>query len=305
MRITFKYATYILLFLFSHNVLAQDFEIIKIQSAYYPAQVVEEFAEDVEIGFWEWSGQIAIPQLLKNNKTVFIHRMGYSNLRVELNGSSSNVTLDGSNYFHTIFYNFSMVQTLNPKWRLLVNVTPTLASDFTESLNDDDLLFQASALAMNTKRKNFKYGLGVAYTTRFGRQLIMPLGMIQYNTEKIFLDILLPNKLSVIFNQNKVFQFGFEAGLNGGLFNNNSDVEIISTNIDEAGYSRLNVGPTIAFKLKKAIKINLTGGMAVGRRLDFIDTAEETIDKTPANGPFFRVGLSFSPQKKNTKSPSI
>ncbi|MEO1259525.1 MAG: DUF6268 family outer membrane beta-barrel protein [Bacteroidota bacterium] len=299
MKVTFQYGTTILLLLFSYNVLAQDFELIKIQSAYYPKQTINESAVDGEIGFWEWNGQLAIPQLLKNEKTVLIHKLGYSNLRVDIEGSTANASAEATNYYHTISYTFTLVQTLSPTWRLLLNANPTLASDFTESLNDEDLLFQASAIAMKTKSRKFKYGFGLAYTTRFGRQLVIPTGMVQYKTEKMVLDMLLPNKLSVMFNTHQAVNFGLEAKLDGGLFNNNSEIQNVSTIIDKAGYSRLNIGPAITFKLQDAIRVHLTGGMAVGRRLEFVDVAEETLDRTPENGPFFKVGLSFSPQAKN------
>lgn len=304
MQLAFKYGITILCLVYSYNALAQDFELIKIQSAYYPMQKIEESLANGEVGFWEWSGELAIPQLLKNKKTVLIHKLGYGNLRVDTKGSFNNTSAEATNYFHTISYNLAWVQILNPSWRFLLNVNPTLASDFSESLNDEDLLFQASAIAMKTKNSKFKYGFGLAYTTRFGRQLVIPTGMMQYKTSKMTLDILLPNKLSVLFNTNKTIQYGLEARLNGGLFNHNSENQTITDIADEAGYSRLNIGPIIAFQLRDAITIHLAGGMAVARRLDFIDATEETFDRTPENGPLVRVGFSFSPTRKNSNTSS-
>lgn len=129
---------------------------------------------------------------------------------------------------------------------------------------------------------------------------------MKYNTPKLALDILLPSKVSVIFNRQQRFNYGLEASLNGGLFNNTGASPFISDAVDEAGYSRLIIGPTLAFKLKKVVKINLTGGLAAGRRLEFIDIAEEITDRTPEAGPFFRMGISFIPAGKNMASqPSI
>jgi len=189
---------------------------------------------------------------------------------------------------------------LSPKWRLILNLNPTLASDFEESLSEDDLLYQANAMVVNTKNTKFKYGFGLAYTTRFGRQIVIPTGMLVYRTPKMVLNIVLPSKASILFNsKSKTFLYGLEAGLNGGLFNNTSDVQTINTQIDETGYSRFTFGPAIALKLKNTVKIQFNGGVAVGRRLDFIDANEEVLDRTPEVGPFFSVGFSFSPKKKN------
>lgn len=293
------------LLLSANNISAQDFELFKIGSAYYPSQSIEESSMDGEIGFFEWSAQLTIPQPLKNKKTIFIHKLLYANLRVDTEAEILGTPIDTEKYYHIITYNLGLVQTLNPKWRLTVNLTPTLASDFGESLNEDDLLFQANALVINSKSKKIKYGFGLAYTTRFGRQLVIPMGMFKYSTPKMELDIVLPNKLSVMFNTPKnTLQYGLATALNGGLFNNNSEIQTINAIIDEAGYSRLNIGPAIAVRLKKSIKINLAGGMSVGRRLEFIDVDEDTIDRTPEVGTFFRAGISFTPQKKSAETPS-
>ncbi|MEM8897742.1 MAG: DUF6268 family outer membrane beta-barrel protein, partial [Bacteroidota bacterium] len=153
--------------------------------------------------------------------------------------------------------------------------------------------------ALNAKSKKIKYGFGMAYTTRFGRQILIPTGVIKYNTQKMELDALLPNKLSLMFNTHKTVNFGLEAALDGGLFNNRSESQIVNDLIDKAGYSRVNVGPTVSVRLKETMRIYLVGGMAVGRRLEFVDTAGETLDRTPENGPFIKVGFSFSPVGNN------
>ncbi|WP_092168494.1 DUF6268 family outer membrane beta-barrel protein [Cyclobacterium xiamenense] len=281
---------------------AQDFEFIKIQSAYYPKQTIEETAIDGEIGFFEWGVQVAIPQPIKRNrKTVLIHRIEYGNLRVI---TEANPTLGGrvkaERYYHSISYNLGLFQSLNPNWRLVVNFAPTLASDLEETLSGDDLLYQANALLINTKNENFKYGLGLAYTTLIGRQLLIPTGFIKYDTRKLELDLVLPSKYSLMFKtHSNLFTYGLRAGLNGGVFNNTTEIQTVSSSIDEVGYSRLVVGPAISWKLKNAINITLQGGMAVGRRLELVDIDGEIIDRTPQAAPYFAVGLSFTPKYKN------
>lgn len=292
-----------ILLLFSTNLLAQDFELIKIQSAYYSPQTIEESAVDGEIGFFEWGLQVAIPQLFKKNKkTILIHRLGYGNLRVdtEANPSLGGMVEAERFYYHTISYNLGLVQTLHPNWRLVVNFAPTLASDFGENLSGDDLLYQANAFAVNTKNEKLKYGFGLAYTTLVGRQLIIPVGLLKYNTSKFELDIVLPNKLDMMFKTPRnILSYGLKAGLNGGLFNNTSEVQTASSVIDKVGYSRLVIGPAVTLRLKNALNINLQGGMAVRRRLELIDINDETIDRTPKAAPFFAVGLSLAPKIKN------
>lgn len=301
-----KQLTLLLFLTFNISLFSQDIDLIKIHSAYYPQQAIEESSVDGEIGFFEWGGQFTIPQAFKNKKTVLLHKLGYSNLRVDSEANFGGNNMESEKYYHSISYNLGLIQTLSTKWRLMVNLNPTIASDLEESLGESDWLYQANALAIYSKNKQIKYGLGVAFTTRFGRQIVVPTGMFKYNAPKMSLDVLLPNRLSLMFNtKNRNFYYGIQAALNGGLFNNNSDVQTIGTVIDEAGYSRLNVGPSIAIRLKDIFKINLSGGMSVGRRLEFIDAEEDTIDRTPESGPYFRIGFSVSPKKKSTEQPGI
>jgi len=286
----------------SMNLHAQDFEFIKIQSAYYLPQTIEASAVDGKIGFFEWGVQVAIPHTLKKSKkTVFIHKIGYGNLRVdtEANPGASGM-VESEKYYHTISYNFGLIQTLHPNWRLVVNFIPTLASDFEENLGGDDLLYQANAFGVNTKNKKLKYGFGLAYTTRFGRQLVIPMGLLKWNTGKFELDIVLPNKLNIMFKTPKnILSYGLQAGLNGGVFNNSTEIPSAGNIIDEVGYSRLIIGPSITWRLKNALHINLLGGMTVRRRLEFIDINDEIIDRTPQAAPFLGIGLSFAPKIKN------
>lgn len=291
-----NYILSIIFVLFGLNAWTQDFELFKIQSSYYPNQAVKESSLEGEVGFWEWSGQFAIPQLIKSKKTVLIHKLGYTNLRVDTEGIFANAPTEASKNYHTISYSLGAVKILNPKWRLLINISPTLASDFSESLNSDDLLFQGSVLAMKAKNQKLTYGFGLAYTTRFGRQIVIPTGMLRYNTQKMDLDVLLPNKLSIMFKTHQRIDIGLAANLDGGIFNNSSEIQVVNTLIDEAAYSRINIGPTIVFKLKNAINIFLAGGVAGGRRLEFIDPAKEIVNRTPEIGPFFKVGLSVNPK---------
>lgn len=300
MQVFFKYLCSISFLLFNIYVHAQGFELLKVESTYFPQQSIEGSSLDGKIDFWEWSGQLAIPQPLKNNKTVLIHKLKYSNVRAGIKESSVLLNSELTKIYHSISYSIDYIQPLGPKWTLTLNLNPLLASDFQSSLSGEDLLFQGTALAINTKKKKFNYGFGFAYTTRFGRALAIPGGMIKYTTSKMNFELWFPDNMLIMFNTDKSFQFGFKAAIDGGLFNNSNNLlTSINSIIDETGYSRLNIGPAITMRLKNGIHINLDGGTAIARRLEFIDINEATFDSTPETGPFFRIGFSFVPKAKS------
>ncbi|MBK8490819.1 MAG: hypothetical protein IPL49_07970 [Saprospirales bacterium] len=147
------------------------------------------------------------------------------------------------------------------------------------------------------------YGFGLAYTTRLGRQLVIPMGLLKYKTQKFELDMVLPNKLSAMVKTNKnIFSYGVKAGLNGGVFNSSSEFPSVSNTVDAVGYSRITLGPAIKIRLRDAININIEGGMTVNRRLEFIDINNEVIDRTPQASPFLGFGISFAPKMNNSNA---
>lgn len=187
--------------------------------------------------------------------------MSYGNLKVDVEANpTAGPMVDAEKYYHNISYNLGLVYSLKSTWHVVVNLTPTIASDFEEKLSGDDLLFQASALIVKSKNKSWKYGLGLAYNTRFGRQLFIPMVLLKYETKRVALDMVLPNKLNLMFKaSNNKIHYGLKAGLNGAVINNSTEIQSISNVIDEVGYSRLIVGPAITLRLKNAFNLNLQG----------------------------------------------
>lgn len=283
---------------------AQDLEIVNVQSAFYPKQSFEESSIDGKIGFFEWGAQVAVPQIFKkHNKTILIHKIGYANLSANSRVSLPLVNSESIRYFHTITYDLGFIQSVGTNWRLVANFIPTIASDFGEKFSLDDMLFQANGLVINNKREKLKYGFGLAYTTRLGRQLLIPMGLLTYTARRFKLNIVLPSKLSAMIETNKnIFSFGVKAGLNGGVFNNSSELPTVSYKVDEVGYSRLILGPAFSIRLKDAININLDGGVTINRRLEFIDSNNVIIDRTPKATPFLGFGISFAPVIKQSNA---
>ena len=45
--------------LLTTHAFAQDFEVVKFETAFYPLQSIEDATVNGEIGFWEWGGELA------------------------------------------------------------------------------------------------------------------------------------------------------------------------------------------------------------------------------------------------------
>ena len=302
------FAAFFIMFCFYNSNFAQEMEIFGIHATHFQSVEVEESQSNAEIGFEEYKAFFNYPIVKNNFKTIIVQGLEYNMVRAKIktgvtSGNLSEFTTD----FHSVMYNLRINQAINSKWRLALGISPTLASDFEGGISNDDLLMQSNVMLINTEKINFNYGLGFAYTSRFGRALIIPIGMLKYETKKMLLQATLPRNLTLtFFNRSKTFRYGVNAVLNGGLFNINDEISFLNTNIDEAGYSRMQLGAMFAVALGKnsPIYLKLNAGIAGARRMDFIDINNEVLERTPKSGGFVQVGFTYIPKtKKPTSTP--
>lgn len=292
--------------LVSNGLMAQGFELFNFNTLYYPKQKVTDTDVDSEIGYKEYAFQFTIPQIFNDKKTVLVHSLEYGHLTVDTEVDLGNDQIvENTSDYHVIRYKFKMNQELNEKWRLMAGLTPTLASDLRDGFGGKDMFLLANVLLTRMKRKGLSYGFGLTYSTRFGRELIVPIFMYDNRTLTRRIQLVLPSHVSLMYNKpDQNFYYGVKAALNGALFNINNGNEVVSDLIDQAGYSRLNIGPEIEVRLKGSLYLQASGGITVARKLEFIDSNDDKLDRTPDNGPFIQVGFAIIPQrnlKKETK----
>lgn len=285
------------------SVFAQGLELFRLQSLYYPEQSVPGDTGEGKIGYKEFGFQFTLPQVLNDYKTILTHKVEYGHLITETEVNVNNVKSRNSSDYHTISYTLGLNQKLSDKWRIIAGLSPTLASDFGGGLGGDDFLIMANAMMVRTKSRALNYGFGLIYSTRFGRSLVLPFAMLNHTTPTRTIKVILPNQVSIMYNKtNKNVYYGAKAALNGGLFNLYNDDKAVNNVLDEAGYSRLNIGPAIAVRIKGGIYMHAFGGITVARRLEFIDVNENIIDRTPDNGPFMSIGIAYHSQPKPKKT---
>ncbi len=234
------------------------------------------------------SVQIALP--LKKEGSYFYSGLDY----IYVNSiTDSNITERYYNNRYKAFtFNVGMITAFKNKWSLLAILSPTVASDFKESLGNDDVMLGISAII--TKRYNtyFEYGIGFSLNTRFKYEMYLPLLSLQYKKNHHELSTLLPLQFSTYYCF-KRYKLGFE----GRLFENfyNADDQLAkSINMDKFGFSKVNFGPKLQVQLHHALYFNMAGGITVFNELTSLNISgnKEEIIATP-NKWFFNVGLSL------------
>ncbi|WP_103071747.1 DUF6268 family outer membrane beta-barrel protein [Aquimarina sediminis] len=259
---------------------------------YYGKSDFEANGLQGEIDMQEWSTVLQYVIPLKEKKWYFSNRLQYTlfNYNTQLEGID-----DISKEFHSIAYTAGITKVLPKRWSVTLNLSPTLATDFEESLSSDDLILQFSALAMKRSSPYFSYGFGLAYTTRFGSPTVLPLLSLTYKKNNFTTLAILPAYIAQYysFNEDK-YRMGLKVATFGNLYN--AELDQIGANLDlnRVSYSRITFGPDFRAKLFNDFYLNLGGGMAFRNILEFQDSDLNTaFDFDTDNKFFFNVGIKL------------
>ena len=283
------YFTTIIALITCMNSNAQDFELAGIRYLNYPTTKANN-ADSSKFSIQEFGGFFNIPSILnKDSTSIIINGLGYGQVKIK-----SPALNEGNINLHAINYRFSWIHKFNRQWTFIGVLEPTLASDFKSKLSSDDFVIQS--MAMVTKRINTKFliGGGLAYTTRFGYPLVMPVVPIKYKSKKHRINALLPIKIIYAYQVNPKVDIGLKAVVNGANFNITGYSNDL-TEINKVNYTRGNIGPVIYYKPKKIFTIEISGGISTNRTFRLVDIEDNTYYNTASTEAFFNIGLVIKP----------
>jgi Domain of unknown function (DUF6268) len=300
-----KIKTIIILAMFSYTVHAQEnstdsttykrlvkFPLFTIDYFCYPASNFNTKTGKGEISVNEWrtSFQVAFP--LKERNLYLLNRIEYSLFNYNTTKESSNIFLQET--YNSVQYSVGLLKVLPKKWQLIINFSPTLASDFNESLSSDDFIFQASVLAMKRPSKNFRYGFGLAYTSRFGNLTLLPLVNLTYKKDKWLTLAVIPAYVSQFYNFSDNSRLGLKVDVCGNLYNVNFEAISSVVDLNRVSYSRITIGPEYQLKIVGDLYLNVRAGIAVRNILEVQgDKLNQELALNVKNKFFFNLGLKI------------
>lgn len=267
----------------------QKFELISFDYTSYSSS---EYQSDDKVGVMsveEYRTKLQFALKLKEKKTYMLHKIDMTRFDAYSEEGSLN---EFSKHYYSFSYSLGLIKVLPKKWTLVGLVTPTLASDFDEKTSFDDFILQSSVMATKRASENMEYGFGVAYSTRFGRALVIPLLTYTYVKNNWHHEAVLPAYLASYYSFNK-FDAGLKLSIFGNLYNSNnsaaSDLEL-----DKLGYSRINIGPAVRMCVYKSIYANINTGITVRNRLSSMNGQGELELEIAADPKYFiNIGLSI------------
>ncbi len=294
--------TIFILFIMSISLCAQElkdtitynrlhkFPLLTLDQFYYPNTTFNTNIGqgEIEVNEQRLSMQAAIP--LKGKKTYLFSSLNYTLFHYNTVFDQNSLTINES--YHSIQYSLGLIKILPKQWKLIFNITPTLASDFHNNLSSEDFTFQISALATKRSSQNVQYGFGLAYTSRFGNLTIIPLFSLTYKRDKWLTLAVIPAYVGQYFEFNDKYKVGVKAAVGGDLYNVNFDEINSPLNLNKFSYSRVTLGPEFVFKLIGDLYVNAGGGFTVRNVFEVEDRQQnKKLEFTFKNRMFFNLGI--------------
>lgn len=149
---------------------------------------------------------------------------------------------------------------------------------------------QASVIASKRANRYLEYGFGLSYNTRFGRQIVVPLALMNYKKDNWSINIVLPAFVAGFYHM-KNSKLGFAVSILGNTYNYKESATI-PVDLDKVGYTRITFGPQYEVKLYKAFYVNAFTEMGFNNTLQSITKDDEIgLDLSTKPSVFGRLGV--------------
>jgi Domain of unknown function (DUF6268) len=198
---------------------------------------------------------------------------------------------------HDIRYSLIFRHQLSQRWTLLMTPRLSVRSNFDESLSSDDLFPGITALALRTTSSGrMRWGIGLTYNNDFHRNTIMPVAALYYASERMRLNITLPNNGQLIFTPSKRFEYGLSFNIEPAIYHIN-DITINKYPVKYLRTLNALVSPTASYNLAGNIWLSARAGFVLMRNYDLWDQDYEAKDDVMENhidpAPFASAGISM------------
>ncbi|MEO1255141.1 MAG: DUF6268 family outer membrane beta-barrel protein [Bacteroidota bacterium] len=287
-----SFLTSLPLLLLLNTATSQGLDVFYFGTSFYPKRALNT-NDSTEVSLLEYQFKFNVLQKFENDSSKFlIHGVRYDRFIPTIHRTSD----DQRTQLHSFMYSLTWFKKINKKWNLSLTGVPTLSSQFEAPISGQDFLFQGTALAINKKSDSKQLGYGIVYTSRLGRQIVVPMFLYRITKASMSLNLILPFRAVIEFRKaDKSLRYGFNANLNGGVFNFNDRNAANSAFIDEVGFSRAVIGTFLAYKISGPFYLNAGAGMAVARTFQFIDESDNILeDLTQKPGPYINLALSMT-----------
>lgn len=263
-----------------------------LASVNYTHYSATEYAKGNEVGkvsMNEYRTKIQFVLKLKEKKTYLLNTIDITQFDVY---AVKGAFQDFNKNYYSFSYSIGLIQILKNRWKIVGVFSPTLASDFNDNISGDDFTFQSSVLAIKRASGNYEYGFGIAHSYRFGRALTIPLLSYTYRKDRWSHKGVIPVYVASYYKIRNL-GIGMKMATFGNVYNSTNTI-VSNLELDKLGYSRINIGPELIFRIYKSLYININSGITVRNRLYSINSyGEFEMELNAGKKIFFNLGLSI------------
>jgi hypothetical protein len=180
---------------------------------------------------------------------------------------------------YDVSYVSSFLYTKNAKNFVIGNSRFNYRSQTNAKLTNQAIYpaFSLGYMRQSQKNKSIRWATGVNYNNDFGKNVILPFFIFNYETQKLKFNATLPNSILLLIRNNPKFYYGLNATLNSSIFE-----------VENDSYQRLqllnaNFFAFTQIKLNKKLWLEVKPGVTLRRDVNFLQHDFKPINSSSEN----------------------
>lgn len=172
---------------------------------------------------------------------------------------------------HDLRYSAILRAKVSDRFELLSISRVLLRSDLQEGLQMNDMFPFALLLGNYAIRgnPNFTIGAGIALNSDFNHNAIIPIAILNYESEKIKLEIVYPN-INFLYKKSPSLEFGLFANVDGSI-SRISQNNVVDEKVRFQRNFQVLVAPTVSFRIYKQIFGHFKAGVVPINNFQLLD----------------------------------
>ncbi|WP_180335799.1 DUF6268 family outer membrane beta-barrel protein [Labilibaculum filiforme] len=242
-------------------------------------------------GFEKYSFRITLPKRLKSSGDMLLNKIEYSKTNINYK-SDPGLGGDVSN-FYSVTYSLGYVHKLKNDWALISTLSPSVSSNFSSSINWEDIRLFGMLMVSKQINPNKKLDFGVAYSTTLGRPFPMPMfNMMWKLNQKWTFNLGFP-RMAVLYQLTKNTTLGTDLFMTRDNLTLCDDLYKGNRKIDNLQIMNLGGGIEVSQKLSKYLKLKLSSGYTFYRQFDFMNGGDTVKEYDLDNNLYIKAGISI------------
>jgi hypothetical protein len=176
-------------------------------------------------------------------------------------------------------YAASFVYTKNAKNFLIGNARVNYRTENNTAITNDAIYPALSFgyMRQSQKNKSIRWATGLNYNNDFGKNVLLPFFIFNYEKPKMKFNATLPTSVLLLMRSNPKFYYGLNATLNSSIF------EVDDPNYDRLKLLNANFFAFSQIKLHNKFWLEIKPGITLRRDVDFLQNNFDPVNSSAEN----------------------